>query len=249
MRTGRALIGFVLGVVAVSGLAACQSAPVAVWTPQVVFHTTPVPWSAPSADKVSTPFRCLGLDQDDFAAVLEPGTDIDDYYLVTVSRCIVSRSSFGIAIDTGWQAGKVLLPPVDQINSDWMPNLAYRFPDSFGWGGALFVDGSVDSFPAVAASSDAAVLAFLCVDDTGSQCMGAQVFPAGSPFLLPNVNGVRDPVGVAVGLLGTSWQRLSAQGSPYVPIQVPSVNPAPYVPSTIPIPDAASSPGSAESPS
>ncbi|MCL2489717.1 MAG: hypothetical protein FWF36_03175 [Propionibacteriaceae bacterium] len=183
------------------------------------------PWFTPEVS-----FDCLTLTADDLEAVLLPTT-----YYVNISdpgACEVSfmgdRQITVAVTDSRYQ--RVMVKSL--MESSLGQAFVYRFPASFGWGGALWTVEEL-LFEPMPASPTVGGLAWavLCADET--HCV--QVVVSYNMTISDNVNGVRDPLGVAVSLLETVWRRLSVDRPDLVPVQVPAVNPAPYQPITQPI--------------
>ena len=193
-----------------------------------------------------TDFACFGLTEADFKNVLLPdkySVSIDTKYnndcSIFSSLIVVSLPGFPWDISSR-----------DWIRANWVPAFVYSFPESFGWGGVLWVankweDGQSGLLP-VAPSDNALVWSLLCADD--AHCLTVVVRPSSIRYLAPNVNGVFDPVGIAVTLLETAWRRLSVERPDLVPISVPAVNPSPYVPLTAPPYPATSTPTPTDQP-
>jgi len=182
-------------------------------------------------------FPCFSLTGDDFKDVLLPNKYwVMPQYKPESTECTIFSSLIVVAV-----SGFVAVPPsLDSVKTDWEPSFVYQFPDSFGWGGALWIayrspsgDKPWGSLPAPPAASDT-VYAILCVDD--AHCLLVTIDPdvSSQKYLAPNVNGVFDPIGIAVTLLEKAWRRLSVDRPDLVPISVPAVNPSPYVPLTTP---------------
>ena len=175
-------------------------------------------------------FSCFDLTEEDFEAVLMPYR----YYVLSKDKHCDIQSI--IEVDFRKEPGPQM-PPLDWMQNNWSSSFVYRFPESFGWGGALWtadrnVAGETE-FPA-APSTSSSVRAVLCADS--NHCLSVfmfQPYPS-SVLLAPNVNGVFDPMDTAVSLLEKAWRRLSVDRPDLVPISVPAVNPSPYVPLTTP---------------
>ena len=127
---------------------------------------------------------------------------------------------------------------------DWGPSLAYQFPDSFGWGGALWTvwDSSSELFyvPSQPEAADS-VQAVLC--DSANNCLLVNLFRGGSQNLKPNVNGLVDPIGSALMALEAAWRNLCVEHPELGFAALPDVNPSPYVPITTPVDFGPNTPG------
>ena len=127
---------------------------------------------------------------------------------------------------------------------DWGSSLVYQFPDSFGWGGALWTvwDGSSELGynPAQPEAADS-VQAVLC--DAASNCLWMNLHTVGADVLKPNVNGLVDPIGSALMALDAAWRNLRVEHPDLGLAVLPDVNPSPYVPITTPVDFGPNTPG------
>jgi len=207
-----------------------------------------------AAKTAPTPFQfpCLSLTEDDLESILRPseyvltgvqqiahtasGRESAGECDVRLSQIWILNLSLGPSPLGGSASANILPLWGDWVDGcGWSDDLVYRFPDSYGSGGVLWLAPGENGCsiltpvdPSVAAKAQ--VWGELCAND---YCLMVKVdYP---PSLKLNVNGVVDPVGTAVFLLQTVWQRV-AVGRPDLGLpDVPSVNPSPYVPIASPV--------------
>jgi len=168
--------------------------------------------------------------------------------------CSLGDAGFGVFVESlvpenGNAKYRGLVNPQADAEAVWGSSLVYQFPESMGWGGALWT-GDVkgwtipSSFPPSTPVDADDVWAILCAD--GQHCLWVDIETFMFRSLKANVNGVLDPIGSALILLDAVWRRLSVERPDLGLIPLPDVNPAPYVPLTSP-PYPGATPGSSPS--
>ena len=196
---------------------------------------------------------CLGLTRADLEAALpvadytvniDWGTDQNPtgvkscWFAAEGPSTVLGTSTFGVSL--------AFAPAGNQSNSEdqWRAafgsDFVYTFPDSFGWGGALWTSGGQTYDVPATPGPDNYAFAVLC--DAQGNClsvsagkvsMGQNQPKKPDPWTLnPNANGVFDPLGAVISMLETSWQALHTEKPDLVPTALPTVNPSPYQPLT-----------------
>jgi len=245
-----------IGLIIVMIIAAMQASKVAAM-PKMHFSVTTYDYNYGEPLHSDNPMNidCLGLSRDTLSAVLVPNN-----YNISVNIAAKDRgsgSNYCVVTDADKWAGVPygtslqLVTPLQMGTSDgtvpltedmakkyWDASLVYRFPASFGWGGALWVDPD-SSIKPVAPDISNKALAILCADLThcmtvsisrtlNTLAIGASI-PGGLPWAIKlNTFGVIDPLGTAIVLLETAWRNLSTEQPDLVPIDVPARNDYPY---------------------
>ena len=208
-------------------------------------------WAGLSDDPVEdwSLIDCVGLKTDAVQAVFVPG---QYKFGKEPFDCSFGPGGFGVYFESlvpnNADVGLVNLR--DEGEAAWGSSFVYRFPESMGWGGALWTVKdkgyvAVPSSYSPSTPADAKLASvILCSDDHHCVLLNIESYVFRS--LKANVNGVLDPIGSAVTLLESVWRTLSVERPDLVPMTVPAVNPAPYVPLTSP-PYPGATPGSSPS--
>ena len=195
---------------------------------------------------------CTGLTTDLVQDVFVPG----QYWFGEESfDCSFGPGGFGVFLEN-WVPENAntqhrgLVYPRSEAETYWGSSFVYQFPESMGWGGVLWTVEDKGQWTTPSSYSPSTpdhaerVSAILCADDQHCLFLDMETYMFRS--LKANVNGVLDPIGSAVTLLESVWRTLSVERPDLVPMTVPAINPAPYVPLTSP-PYPGATPGSSPS--
>jgi len=237
------------GSLSLSGCSTNKTSSTSSPTSSFSFREHGFPYLDPDIDQS---FFCPGLSMADIKKVLLP---LDTYYVdrnnsfKPVGYCYVNMfvyngensAMYGITVSSLF--GRADLPAVYNapiVDNNWMKehwdsHFVYRFPESYGWGGALWTQrwGSLDSnsgyWPLAAVPNNGNdAWSVLCSNPTN--CLGVHIYPGDFWGLKPDASGRLDPIEVAVSLLEKAWRNLSVSRPDFIPYDVPDVNPSPYVP-------------------